>query len=350
MLFSQTKDEQHVKKRKEKDMKIIALEEHFRNAAIEEAVDRLLRADQRDSLERVKAAYSPPISPSENLGADRLQHMDATGIDIQILSLTSPGTQVLPAVEAVPLARDANDQLAAAVQAHPDRFAGFATLPTPDPEAAAVELERAVQKLGFKGAMINGRTNDLFLDDPSFRPILEAAVSLDVPIYLHPTVPSKAVQDAYYAGLDPAVSARFATAGWGWHLETGIHALRMILAGVFDRYPSLQLILGHWGEMIPFYLERTDWFISPAAKHLQRRVTDYFLQQMYVTPSGMFTLPPFLLTLQIMGADRIMYSVDYPYIAGDNARTFLETAPISPADKEKIAHGNAEKVLKLSPR
>ncbi len=218
------------------------------------------------------------------------------------------------------------------------------------PKAAAAEFERAVKKLGFKGALIAGRTNDRFLDDPSFHPILEAAVALDVPIYLHPAFPSKVVQDAYYAGFDPVVSASFATFGWGWHMETGIHALRMILGGVFDRYPSLQLILGHWGEMIPFYLARVDEAISPAAKHLQRPVADYFLQQVYVTPSGMFTLPPFLLTLQIIGADRIMYAVDYPFIAGDQARTFLEQVPISPVDKEKIAHGNAEKVLKLSPK
>ncbi len=139
--------------------------------------------------------------------------------------------------------------------------------------------------LGFKGALIAGRTNDRYLDDPSFHPILEAAVALDVPIYLHPTFPSKVVQDAYYG---------FATFGWGWHMETGIHALRMILGGVFDRYPGLQLILGHWGEMIPFYLARVNEALSPAAKHLQRPVADYFLQQVYVTPSGMFTLPPFL--------------------------------------------------------
>jgi predicted TIM-barrel fold metal-dependent hydrolase len=165
---------------------------------------------------------------------------------------------------------------------------------------------------------------------------------------LHPTIPSRAVQDAYYSHLDPAVSGALATAGWGWHLETGIHALRMIVAGIFDQYPGLQLILGHWGEMIPFYLARVDEVLSPVTKHLQRRISEYFLQQVYVTPSGMFTLPSFLLTLQIMGADRIMYAVDYPYVAGDQARTFLENAPLSPADKAKIAYGNAEKVLKLA--
>jgi len=330
----------------EEKMKIIALEEHFQTAAIKEAMERLA-ASHRDAM--TLAFYAPPALQLEDLGAGRLKDMDAMGIDVQVLSYSSPGTQVFPASEAVPLARDANDQLATAIQAHPDRFVGFATLPTPDPEAAAVELERAIHKLGFKGAMINGRTNERFLDDPMFRPILEAAVALDVPLYLHPTIPPKAVQDAYYTGLDPAVSASLATVGWGWHMETGIHALRMILAGIFDQYPSLQLILGHWGEMIPFYLARVDEALSPAAKHLQRRVADYFLDQMYVTPSGLFTLPPFLLTLQIMGADRIMYAVDYPYIAGDQARTFLENAPISPADKEKIAHDNAERVLKLSP-
>jgi len=196
--------------------------------------------------------------------------------------------------------------------------------------------------------MIHGQTNDRFLDDPAFRPILATAAALDVPIYLHPAPPSRAVRDAYYAGFDPAVSEAFATFGWGWHLDTGIHALRMVLAGVFDLYPNLQLILGHWGEMIPFYLARFADGLTPIARKLQRPVADYFVQQMHVTPSGMFTLPPFMLTLQLLGADRILYSVDYPFQPGNQARAFLENAPISPADKEKIAHSNAEKLLKLS--
>jgi uncharacterized protein len=239
-----------------------------------------------------------------------------------------------------------NDQLAAVVAAHPDRFAGFATLPTPDPKAAAAELERAVRQLGFKGAMINGRAGDnRFLDDPRFSPILEKAETLDVPIYIHPTWASKAVRDDYYGGFDPDTSARFACAGWGWHVETGIHALRMILAGILDRYPRLQIILGHWGELIPFYLSRLDQLHE--FKHLKRRMSDYFLQNFYVTPSGMYTIPPLLLTLETIGADRIMYSVDYPYVIDEHARTFLENAPISHADNEKIAHGNAERVLKI---
>ncbi len=233
-------------------MKIIALEEHFQIAEIKKAVAKYFPGQSASHL----LGYNPPDAPLEDLGAGRLQRMDAMGIDVQVLSYTPAGLPAIPAAEAVPLAREINNRLAATIQTHPDRFAGFATLPTADPQAAAAELERAVQKLGLKGAMIGGRTNGLFLDDPLFQPILETAAALEVTIYLHPSYPPKAVQDACYAGLDPAVSARFATAGWGWHLETGTHALHMILSGVFDRYPGLQLILGHWGEMIPFYLDR----------------------------------------------------------------------------------------------
>jgi predicted TIM-barrel fold metal-dependent hydrolase len=326
-------------------MRIIALEEHFQIAAVKKAVAKLLPGFDTVAL---IPPYDPPDALVEDLGDERLRRMDAMGVDVQALSFPSSGIQLVPPAESVALARDVNDHLAAAIQAHPDRFVGFAALPTPDPEAAASELERAVHTLGFKGAMIAGRTNDRFLDDAQFQPVLEAAEALDVPLYLHPAMTSLSVQEAYYADFDADVSAAFATFGWGWHLETGVHALRMILGGVFDRYPRLQVILGHWGEMIPFFLARTDEALFPAAKHLQRRITDYFVEQMYATPSGMFTLPPFLLTLQIMGADRIMYSVDDPYIATDQARTFLENAPISPADREKIGHVNAEHVLKFA--
>jgi predicted TIM-barrel fold metal-dependent hydrolase len=323
-------------------MKIITLEEHFQIPAVREALTKSLPGSQD----------TPPFPRTqlEDLGDGRLKDMDSMGIDVQVLSYASVGLPPFPTEEEVSLTREINDQLATAIAAHPDRFAGFVTLPMLHPEAAAAEFERCVNTLGFKGALINGRTNtnNRFLDDPSFSPILETAATLNVPMYLHPAPPSNAVRDDYYMGFDPIVSGSFATFGWGWHLETGVHALRMILGGVFDRYPNLQLILGHWGEMIPFYLARVNEMLSPVTKKLQRPVGDYFLQQMYATPSGMYTLPPFLLTLQIMGADRILYSVDYPFIETNQARAFLENAPISPADKEKIAHGNAEKVLKLA--
>ena len=328
-------------------MKIITLEEHFQTREISDAMSRFAQQFLPQPQGRSAAASTPLESLIFDLGEERLRQMDIMGVDMQILS--TAGVQMLPAAEAIPLARNANDQLAAAIKAHPDRLAGFATLPMQDPEAAAAELERAVRQLGLKGAMTYGRTNERFLDDPSFRPVLATAEALDVPIYLHPNVPPKVVQDVYYAGLDPMMSQRLATAGWGWHMEAGIHAWRMILSGVFDRFPRLHIILGHWGEMIPYYLARTEQIVSqaPATKLLQRRLADYFVEQFYVTPSGLFTLPPFQLCLQILGADRIMYSVDYPIMAGAPARAFLEQAPISPADREKIAHGNAERLFKM---
>lgn len=283
-----------------------------------------------------------------DLGSIRLKDMDAGGIDLQVISHTVLGTVSLPGDEGVRLAREANDQLAAAVAAHPDRFAGFATLPMTDPEAAADELERAVRSLGFKGAMINGTTNGRFLDDPSFLPILEPAVALDVPMYVHPAVPPAAVREAYYTGFDLAVNFSLSTGGWGWHSEAGIHTLRLILAGVFDRLPALQIIIGHMGEIIPFMLARINNVLTPVAKHLQRTVPEYFLQNFHITTSGFFTDPPLLLALQVTGADRIIFSVDYPYSTNEQGRAFLDSASISPADKEKISHLNAERLLKLA--
>ena len=242
----------------------------------------------------------------------------------------------------------ANDQLAEAITAHPDRFAGFAVLPMTNLMAAVAELKRAVRSLGFKGVMINGTTNGLFLDDPSFLPILEQAVALNIHVYIHPAPPPTIVRDAYYSGFDPAVNFFLSTSGWGWHSETGIHSLRLILSGVFDRLPTLQIIIGHMGEMIPFMLDRINNTLTPVAKKLQRTIPEYFLQNFYITTSGFFTDPPLLLAMQIMGADRILFSVDYPYSTNIQGRMFLDNASISPADKEKISHLNAEQLLKLA--
>lgn len=191
------------------------------------------------------------MSLARNMGAQRLVEMDANGIDMQILSYSN-SPQLLAGAEAVELTRNANDTLADAVNAHPDRFGGFATLPWSDPEAAAAELERAVTQLGFKGAMLTGRPGETFLDDPRYSPVLAAAEALNVPIYTHPGVPLKRVQEAYYAGLDPSVSARLSMFGWGWHAEAGVQIIRMILAGVFDKYPRLNIIAGHWGRWFRF--------------------------------------------------------------------------------------------------
>ena len=327
-------------------MRVIAIEEHFLADGFREAMNRYTPGQRESSAEALATPLQAKLS---DLGTIRLQDMDAGGIDFQVISHTASGV-VLPAgSEGVRLAREANDQLAAAVAAHPDRFAGFASLPMTEPGAAADELERAVHSLGFKGAMINGTTNGRFLDDPSFLPILERAVALDVPLYIHPAPPPTAVREAYYSDFDPAVGLLLSTSAWGWHSELGIHALRLILAGVFDRLPNLQIIIGHMGEMLPFMLARINNTLTPAAKHLQRTVPEYFLQNFSITTSGFFTEPPLLLALQVIGADRIIFAVDYPYASNEQGRAFLDNASLSPVDKEKISHLNAVRLLKIAP-
>src|SRR5258708_23650628 len=302
-------------------MRTIAIEEHFLADGFREVMKRDASSQGGSSNVAFVAEQQAKLA---DLGVTRLKDMDAGGIDLQVISHTVSGIVPHPGGEGMRLARAANDQLAAAVAAHPDRFAGFATLPMTDPEAAADELERAVRSLGLKGAMINGTTNGRFLDDPSFLPILERAVTLDVPMYIHPGVPPASVREAYYSGFDPAVNFLLSTGGWGWHSEVGIHALRLILAGVFDRLPTLQIIIGHMGEMIPFMLARINDVLTPVAKHLQHTVPEYFLQNFSITTSGFFTEPPLLLALQIMGADRIMFSVVYLYSTYEQGRVFLD--------------------------
>jgi len=323
-------------------MRVIALEEHFWTPAIAEAIGALRNPD-------TEVSESPLAANLLDLGERRLAAMDEAGIDLQVISHTTPGVQHLDDAEvAVALAREANHALARTVAEHPDRFAGFATLPTPDPAAAADELERAVGDLGMKGAMINGHTGGRFLDDPSFDVLLARAERLGVPLYLHPAEPVPAVRAAYYAGFDPAVSWFLGAAAWGWHAETGLHVLRMVLAGVFDRHPGLQLVIGHMGEMLPFMLARIDDNLPPAVTGLDRLPSEYILSNVHITTSGLFTLPPLLCALMVFGADRVLFSIDWPYAPNEPGRRLLETAPVSPDDLEKLAHGNAELLLRLS--
>ncbi len=324
-------------------MRIITIEEHYLSNSFRE---RMNKDNQGGSSQG--NGMSPELQAKlSDLGSNRLKDMDESGIDLQVISHSASSIASLAAQESIGVIRAANDQLAEAIAAHPDRFAGFALLPMKDPVAAVAEMERAIRSLGFKGVMINGTTNGLFLDDPSFLPILEQAVALNIPIYLHPAPPPPIVQNAYYTGFDPAVNFVLSTAGWGWHSETGIHSLRLILSGVFDRLPTLQIIIGHMGEMIPFMLDRINNTLGAAAKNLQRRVPEYFLQNFFITTSGFFTDPPLLVALQVMGADRIIFSIDYPYSTNAQGRTFLDNASISPADKEKISHLNVERLLRL---
>jgi len=329
-------------------MRLIAVEEHFAAPGIKKATSSGEWATRTRELgERGLRLGTGVIDQLDDLGDGRLAAMDEAGIDVQVLSQTQPGAEVLDPAEAVPLAREANDLLAEAIAQHPTRFSGFAVLPCSAPDVAAGELERAVTKLGLKGALINGRVGGRFLDERLFWPIFESAEHLDVPIYLHPGLPPKAVREASYDGLTPAVSHWLSIAAWGWHVDTGLHALRLIAAGVFDRFPKLQVIIGHMGEAIPFMLERTNITLTKQVTGLQREMKEYFTANFHVTTSGFFSYPPLLCLLLVVGSDRVMFAVDYPYSSNQEGRRFLDGAPLSTADREKIAHANAERLLRL---
>jgi predicted TIM-barrel fold metal-dependent hydrolase len=280
-----------------------------------------------------------------DLGELRLKEMDEAGIDVQVLSHGAPSTQKLGDNVAVELARKVNDRLAAAVAVHPKRLAAFAALPTTDPRAAADELERTVSKHGFKGAMIHGLTNGLFLDDKRFWPIFERAAALDVPIYLHPAVPHPAVMDAYYKeyAKDFPMVIR---AAWGFTVETATQAIRLVLSGVFDAYPGLKIVLGHLGETLPFLVWRVDQALSrPGHKALSFR--DVFCHNFYITTSGNFSNPALLCCMMEMGIDRILFAVDWPFVANPPAMEWMAGAPICEEDKAKIFSGNAKKLLRM---
>jgi predicted TIM-barrel fold metal-dependent hydrolase len=325
-------------------MRLIALEEHYRSPMIKDAGPA--GGFNAAMSSEASSPMAARLAKLDDVGEQRLADMDAGGIDVQVLSHTVPATEQLAPEQAVSLASQANDHLAAALASFPDRLAAFATLPTPAPEAAADELERTVREHGFKGALINGHTRGRFLDDRFFRPILERAQRLNVPIYLHPSEPPEAVRAAYYSGLPPAAAQMLATAGWGWHVDTGLHALRLVLSGVFEELPKLQVIIGHMGEALPFFLARSSRNLAQTSG-LPRSLEEYLASNFHVTTSGMFTYPPLLCLLAVLGAGRVMFSVDYPYSDNDEGRDFMLGAPIGAAEKEQIAHGNAERLLGL---
>lgn len=279
------------------------------------------------------------------LGDGRIATMDAAGIDVSVLSLTAPGVQNLDADEAVRFQEQVNDLLSGAVQARPDRFQALATLATPDPAAATKELERAVTRLGMNGAMLFGRTRDRNMDDPVYLPIYEAAAAMRVPLYLHPQSGVPEVRAALYEGFAPDVSALFAISGIGWHYEAGVQAIRLILSGVLDRFPDLQLILGHWGEVVLFYLDRLD-LLAHAAK-LPRSFNDYARDQIFVGPSGLFSQRYLRWATEVVGIDRILFSTDHPFADRNPAqvRAFLADAPLSDRDRGKMAGGNWERLV-----
>jgi predicted TIM-barrel fold metal-dependent hydrolase len=324
-------------------MRTITLEEHFASPGFFEGPGR----EFKERAQRSGGRDAEFFGRLADLGAKRLAEMDAAGIDMQVVSLQYPGTEQCAEDEATAVANEANDFLAAAVKKHPTRFAGLAALPTAAPQKAAAELERRVRQQGFKGAIVNGHNRGRYLDDTFYWPILECADALNVPIYLHPTRPPQAVIEASYGGFAPQVSWMFSGPGWGWHIETAVHVVRMILGGVFDRFPKLQIVVGHLGEGLPFMLPRLDRNMAPELTRLKRRLADYLRQNVHYTFAG-FNFPATFLDLLLeVGVERIMFSVDYPYGSMAKAREFLENLPVSAADRARIAHGNAEKLFRL---
>lgn len=316
-------------------MTVIAIEEHF--------MDRAFAAHLGH------AAMSQPAHIAEklfDLAEIRLREMDAAGIDMQVLSHQSPGSQRLPADIAVAACRAVNDALAATCAAAPGRFAGFAMLPTTaGADAAADELQRAVEEKGLKGVMIHGQSAGAFVDLPEYWPIYARAERLGVPVYLHPSLPNKTVTDTYYGTYAESHPA-FIRAGWGFGVETGTQAVRMVLSGVFDRHPDLQVILGHLGEAIPFQLARMgEAFARPGAT-----TTDFaavFRRNFHVTTSGFFSDPALRCCMEEMGVGRILFAVDYPYVKNRDGVDWLRAFSMDEADRARIFAGNAQALLRL---
>jgi predicted TIM-barrel fold metal-dependent hydrolase len=280
-----------------------------------------------------------------DLGEGRLKEMDSAGIDMQVISHAPSPLQQLQPAEARELAVATNDRLHDAVDRNPERFGAFAALPTPDPAAAADELERTVTRLGFKGAMIHGRSHEDFHDLQKFWPIYERAQYLDVPIYIHPGPPHPAMVQAYYADYLPEFPS-LNSAAWGFTIDTANQVLRLLLSGLFDAYPRLKIIVGHMGETIPFLVDRIEEAINrPGNRSI--RLKETFCNNFYITTSGHFSTPALLCAMLEMGIDHILFSVDYPYVENAPGMRWMETVPLSAEDKEKMFNGNARRLLRI---
>lgn len=327
-------------------MRIITLEEHFATRALMEGPARAMQQGSVPSSLGID--LSKMFGQLLDIGDSRVAEMDEAGIDVQVLSLTHGIESIEDETEALKFASSSNDTLAQAIERHPTRFAGYAILPMFAPQKAADELERTVKEYGFKGAVIHGHSRGRYLDDGFFWPVLERAQELDVPIYLHPAVPPEPVIKASYMGNFPReVIPLLSSGGWGWHIDTAVHVLRIILSGAFDTYPKLQLIIGHLGEALPFMMPRIERAIPTEVTKLNRPIGAYLRENIHYTVSGFNYTSPFLDLLLQVGVDRIMFSADYPYSSMKDAHDFLDRLPVSPGDKERIAHSNAERLHKL---
>ncbi|MGV9567897.1 amidohydrolase family protein [Streptomyces sp. NPDC003480] len=316
-------------------MPIIAIEEHWSMPDLTAALHALPHPDESlvfgemdDNQERL-----------EDLEAGRIAAMNAQGIDVSILALTPPATQSLPPGEALALSRAANDVAAAAVVRNPARLRSMSTLPMSSPKDVPAELERAAS-MGHVGTMVYGRSGDLFLDDPVYDDFFGVASELGQPVFIHPQLPSRAVRDASYRGFDPMTELALATFGWGWHLDAATAALRLILRGTFDRHPDLQIVLGHWGETLLFWLDRADSISRTAG--LQRSVSDCVRSNFHITVSGMLNPAHLHHALSVTAVDRLMFATDYPFQrpTKEEIYSFLGHFP-SETERQQFSSGNA---------
>ncbi len=311
------------------DPTIIAIEEHFTSPAV------------FAHLGNTKA--SGIMTKLRDMTGARIKEMDEAGIDYALLSENNPAAQNLQPDVSVTVAKASNDFLYEAIQTNPKRFGGFAALPTPAPKAAADELERCVTKLGFKGAMIMGTSNGQFLSEKEFRPIFERAAKLDVPVYLHPSPIMPVVRDAYFKG-----EPYFHNSGLGFGLETLTHSFKLITSGLFDEFPTLKIIVGHLGEAAPFILWRTTENITRAGSKMPKSLRDYYKTHFWLTTSGAFQDSALQCAITEMGLDRILFSVDWPYIDNLDGTNWLRTTKVvNDADRAAIASGNAKRLLRL---
>jgi uncharacterized protein len=329
-------------------MRVVTLEEHFTLPSVVAKIDKAAIARRGFKPGRkIAPGRQNPMELLPEIGERRLKSMDDAGISTQVLSNSGPGPDLMPGQTGVDLAKEINDYLAGVVSKNPKRFAGFAALPMASPDAAANELKRAAKELKLVGAMVHGGTDGKFLDHPSFDGLLSAAEEADVPIYIHPSIPTPNVFEAYYSGLPEGADRVVSTAGWGWHSEVAIQILRMTMAGTFDKHPKLKMIIGHMGEMLPVMLARLDEVSAADVEHLKRKPAATIIEQVWITTSGVFSQPPFIAALQTFGIDRILFSVDYPFAPDARGRDFLNEVALAPADMAKLCHGNADTLLKL---
>jgi predicted TIM-barrel fold metal-dependent hydrolase len=315
--------------------KVIALEEHYFDPAV---TQHFQAAGPEARLPELRNRLL-------DVGELRIREMDEAGIDVQVLSHAAPATQRMAAETAIPVARQANDKLFEVIKNSKGRFEAFAALPTADPEAAAGELERAVTRLGFKGAMIHGLSNGQWLDERRFWPIFERAQALDVPVYMHPAIPHPAVAEVYYKDYVEEFPGLL-TAAWGFTVETATQAIRMVLSGMFEAYPRLKIILGHLGEGLPFSLWRIDMALARQGNR-PSAFRDTFREHFWITTSGNFSTPALLCSVMEMGTDRILFSVDYPFVLNPPGMKWMQDIPLGQEDRAKIYGGNAKRLLRL---